>query len=47
MKSMEKSSEISEDNYHRALDNIQELTDQYIKKIDRLLEEKTAEVMEV
>ncbi|MCG8514278.1 MAG: ribosome recycling factor [Halanaerobiales bacterium] len=47
LKSMEKSSEISEDNYHRALDNIQELTDQYIKKIDRLLEEKTAEVMEV
>ncbi len=47
LKAMEKNSEISEDNYHRALDNIQELTDQYIKKIDRLLEEKTAEVMEV
>lgn len=47
LKSMEKNSEISEDNYHRALDNIQELTDQYIKRIDRLLEEKTAEVMEV
>lgn len=47
LKSMEKNSEISEDNYHRALDDVQELTDQYIEKIDRLLEEKTAEVMEV
>lgn len=39
--------EISEDDMYRALDQVQELTDKYIKKIDGLLEDKEAEIMEV
>ncbi len=44
---MEEEGEISEDNYHRGLDNVQELTDDYINKIDNLLEKKENEIMEV
>ena len=44
---MEEEGEISEDNYHRGLDNVQELTDDYIAKIDNLLEKKENEIMEV
>lgn len=47
LKELESSSEISEDNYHRGLDNIQEITDQYIKKIDQILIDKEDEIMEV
>ncbi|MFW6035748.1 MAG: ribosome recycling factor [Halanaerobiales bacterium] len=47
LKELESNSEISEDNYHRGLDNIQELTDEYINTIDTLLEEKEEEIMEV
>lgn len=47
LKKLEKDGEISEDNYHRGLENVQELTDEYIEKIDKLLEEKEAEIMEV
>lgn len=47
LKEMEKNGEISEDNYHRGLDNIQELTDEYVKKIDKMLAEKEEEIMEV
>ncbi len=39
--------EISEDDMYRGLDEIQELTNDYIKKVDKLLEEKEAEIMEV
>src|SRR5690554_5042287 len=47
LKELENNGDISEDNYHRGLDNIQDLTDKYIEKIDELLEEKEAEIMEV
>lgn len=47
LKNLEKKSEISEDNCHRGLDNIQELTDEYIEKIDKILKEKEIEIMEV
>ncbi|ACL69525.1 ribosome recycling factor [Halothermothrix orenii] len=47
LKEMEKNSEISEDNYHRGLDMIQELTDTYIDKIDKMLEDKEQDIMEV
>ncbi len=47
LKELENDSDISEDNYHRGLDNIQELTDQYIKRIDDILKEKEEEIMEV
>lgn len=47
LEEMEEDGEISEDNYHRGLDNIQELTDEYIEKVDNLLERKKEEIMEV
>ena len=47
LKVMENDGDISEDNYHRTLDKIQELTDEYIEKIDDLLKEKEEEKMEV
>jgi ribosome recycling factor len=39
--------EISEDDARRELDRIQKLTDEYIGKVDHLLQSKEAEVMEV
>ncbi len=39
--------EIPEDNMYKGLDDIQKLTDDYIAKVDQLLEEKEAEIMEV
>ncbi len=47
LKEIEKSGEISEDNYHRGLDNIQDLTDEFIKNIDELVEKKEEEIMKV
>jgi len=39
--------EMSEDEAHRQLDDIQKLTDEYIAKVDHLLKAKEEEVMEV
>ncbi len=39
--------EISEDDAHRQLDEIQKLTDEYVGRIDKLLEAKEREVMEI
>ncbi|TDX51898.1 ribosome recycling factor [Orenia marismortui] len=47
LEALENDGDISEDNYRRGLDNIQEITDEYIAKIDELLENKTADIMEV
>ncbi|WP_027338724.1 ribosome recycling factor [Halonatronum saccharophilum] len=47
LEAFEKDGDISEDNYRRGLDNIQDITDQYIAKIDELLEKKIADIMEV
>ncbi len=47
LKQLEKSSEISEDEWRRAQDEIQELTDEKIAPIDELLQAKEKEVMEV
>jgi len=47
LKELENESEISEDDYHRGLDKIQEMTDQYIKKVDKLMSDKEEEIMEV
>lgn len=44
---MQREGEIGEDLFHRWLDQLQEVTDQRIAAIDRLLERKEAEVMEV
>ena len=41
----EKDSGLSEDNYKRALDNIQELTDEKIKNIDNIVIEKEKDIL--
>ncbi|MGM0602853.1 MAG: ribosome recycling factor [Bacillota bacterium] len=47
LKKYEKDGEISEDNMHRGLDNVQDLTDKYIDKIDSITDKKEKEIMEV
>ena len=39
--------ELSEDDVHRQMEQVQKLTDEYITKIDQLLKHKEQEVMEV
>jgi len=43
----EKDGEISEDDMHRKLKEIQDLTDEHVRKIDEMLERKEKEIMEV
>ncbi len=47
LESQEQNGEISEDAFYRAKERLQELTDEYIEKADRLGEQKQAEIMEV
>lgn len=47
IKNLEKNGDISEDDSHRFLDDVQELTDKYIEKIDKLLEVKEKEILEI
>lgn len=47
VKKAEKEHELSEDNAKRAIDNIQEMTDKYIKMIDEASEAKEKDIMEV
>ncbi len=47
LKKMEKNHEISEDEYHTAVDEVQKITDKYIQQIDDLLKIKEAEILEV
>jgi ribosome recycling factor len=47
LREFEKEKLISEDDMHRGQDDLQELTDKYIKQIDQIGEEKEAELMEV
>ena len=47
LKNAEKDKQISEDHAADGRDDVQKLTDQYIGKIDDLLERKEAEVLEV
>ncbi len=46
VRKLEKDGQISEDELHRASDEAQKLTDEYIKKIDQLLAAKETELME-
>ncbi|MCF7870005.1 MAG: ribosome recycling factor [Candidatus Omnitrophica bacterium] len=46
IKNLEKDKEISEDDKYDAEEQLQKLTDQYIKKLDTLLEEKEKELKE-
>lgn len=47
LKDAEKKKEISEDALKKALDQVQELTDGFIKQIDEIFGKKEAEIMEV
>ncbi len=44
---LQKAGDISEDEFFRAKDDLQKLTDQYIQNVDRVGEAKQAEIMEV
>lgn len=46
-KKLEKNAEITEDELHRYGDDIQKLTDSYIKQIDDIAKEKENEIMEI
>ena len=46
VKKLEKDKEISEDEARKALDKIQELTNEYVKKIDEVTAKKEKEIME-
>ena len=43
----EKDKEISQDQYTRASEQTQKITDNFIEKVDRIGQDKEAEVMEV
>ncbi len=47
IKRRQQNHEISDDEAHRELDEVQQLTDEYVGRIDTLLETKEQEVMEV
>jgi len=47
LKKMQKDHEISEDDEHRSHDEIQKMTDKFIEEINKVLEHKEAEIMEV
>jgi len=47
IKSLQKEKEISEDEQHQAEDDVQKITDIYIKQVDELLVKKEAELMEI
>ncbi|MBD3289294.1 ribosome recycling factor [candidate division KSB1 bacterium] len=47
IKNAEKEHLISEDESHRAQDDIQKLTDKYIEQIDEILNKKESEIMEI
>ena len=46
LKELEKNNELSEDNLKRALDNVQESTDEYIKIFNDMQDNKEKEIME-
>ena len=47
LKNMEKEKEITEDEYHNGLKDIQKLTDDFIAKVEEILDKKEKEIMEV
>jgi ribosome recycling factor len=47
LKSKEKEASLSEDDYHKSLAQIQKITDERIKQVDEIAEQKEKEVMEV
>ena len=47
IKKMEKDGDVSEDEHHRLSNDIQEMTNTHIKKIDDLLSSKQKDIMQV
>jgi len=47
LRKLEKSHEISEDNMHTKQDEIQKLTDEHVKNVDKTVEAKEKEIMEI
>jgi ribosome recycling factor len=47
IKELQKEKEISEDEEKRASDDVQKITDKFVAKVDALLKEKEADLMEV
>jgi len=47
LKKKKKEGEISEDDFHRYQDQVQKLTDEFIKEIEKVLEEKEKEILTV
>ncbi len=47
LKKLEKQHDISEDQMHTTQDDIQKMTDQFIKKVDDILQSKEKEIMEI
>jgi ribosome recycling factor len=47
LKELKDEGEISEDEYHRYLHKVQELTDKYVEEINKMLEKKEKDIMEV
>ncbi|HHY14198.1 MAG TPA: ribosome recycling factor [Thermoanaerobacterales bacterium] len=47
LKDMEKNREISEDEYHRACDEVQKITDKNVEEVDEVFKAKENEIMEV
>lgn len=46
-KEMKKDKEISEDDLHKAQEKVQKTTDEYISKVDGVISQKEAEIMEI
>jgi len=47
IKQLQKDKDITEDEEHRAQDDIQKLTDKYVAEVDKLLEAKEKDLMEI
>lgn len=47
LKKLEKDSEISEDEHHRHGKEVQDLTDEFVKKVDEMLKDKEADILSV
>jgi ribosome recycling factor len=47
LKKAQKDGSISEDDSHKGMDKVQELTDKYVKEVDSVLKAKEEEIMEV
>jgi len=47
LKKLEKEKHLSEDDTRKSLDEIQKITDSYIKRVDEILSHKEAEIMEI